>query len=169
MLAFFSEKVSKSCGTRVDHSHQWNISILTLSTAPRLWDNLENSKQSSQDLSVSIPPEHCPTSLLNFTPVTEHFASDLLQKSPAKSCMLDPVPVHLLKKDLNLIVPPVTNIINVSLSQGVFPSSLKKAIIFPSLKKGNPDHEEYNSYRPISNIAFLSKTLERAASIQTTN
>ena len=51
----------------------------------------------------------------------------------------------------------------------MFPSSLKKAIIFPSLKKGNPDHEEYNSYRPISNIAFLSKTLERAASIQTTN
>ena len=50
----------------------------------------------------------------------------------------------------------------------MFPSSLKKAIIFPSLKKGNPDSEEYNSYRPISNIAFLSKTLERAASIQTT-
>ena len=83
--------------------------------------------------------------------------------------MLDPVPVHLLKEDLDLIVPPVTNIINASLSKDVFPSSLKKGIIFPSLKKGNPDHEEYNSYRPISNIAFLSKILERAASIQTTN
>ena len=135
----------------------------------KLRDNLENSKQLSQDLSVSIPPVHCPTSLLNFTPVTEQFVSDLLQKSPAKSCMLDPVPVHLLKEDIAFIVPPVTNIINASFSEGAFPTSLKNAIIFPSLKKGNPDPEEYNSYRPISNIAFLSKTLERAASIQTTN
>ena len=118
-------------------------------------------------MSVSILPVHCLTSLLNFTPVTEQFLSDLLQKTPAKSCMPDPVPV--LKEDLELIVPPVTNITNASLSEGVFPSSPKKAIIFPSLKKANPDHIEYNSYRPISNIAFLSKTLERAASIQTTN
>ena len=51
----------------------------------------------------------------------------------------------------------------------MFPSSLKKNIIFLSLKKGKPDHDEYNSYRPISNIAFLSKILERAASIQTIN
>ena len=83
--------------------------------------------------------------------------------------MLDPVPVHLLKEDLDLIVPSVTKTNNDSLSEGVFPSSLKKSIIFPSLKKGKPDHDEYNSYRPISNIAFLSKILERAASIQTIN
>ena len=76
---------------------------------------------------------------------------------------------HLLKEDLDFIVSPVTNIINASFSEGVFPSSLKKAIILQSLKKGNPDPEEYNSYRPIANIAFLSKTLERAASIQTNN
>ena len=83
--------------------------------------------------------------------------------------MLDPVPVHLLKEDLDFIVPPVTKFINASFFEGAFPSSLRKTIIFPSLKKGNPDPEEYNSYRPISNIAFLSKTLERDASIQTTN
>ncbi|CDQ60626.1 unnamed protein product [Oncorhynchus mykiss] len=48
------------------------------------------------------------------------------------------------------------NIINVSLSTGCVPNSLKVAVIKPLLKKPNLDPENIKNYRPISNLPFLS-------------
>ena len=51
----------------------------------------------------------------------------------------------------------------------------KKGVAHPSLKKSKRDYiklyEQYSSYRypPITNIAFLSKTIERVATTQTMN
>ena len=39
----------------------------------------------------------------------------------------------------------------------------------PLIKKQTLDYEEFSSYRPITNIAFLSKTIERAVAAQTLN
>ena len=39
----------------------------------------------------------------------------------------------------------------------------------PLIKKRTLDCEEFSNYRPITNIAFLSKTIERAAAAQTLN
>ena len=54
------------------------------------------------------------------------------------------------------------NLCNLSLQSGVFPSCLKQAIVFPRLKKPNLDQDNLSSYRPISNLSFLSKIVERA-------
>jgi hypothetical protein len=51
--------------------------------------------------------------------------------------------------------------INLSLSEGKFPDCFKAAIVSPLLKKYSLPHEELNSYRPISNLSFISKVLER--------
>lgn len=134
-----------------------------------LRDELGSSKLSSEELSVTVDSARCQSSFLEFAPVSETYVCELLGKSPAKSCLLDPVPTCILKQDLDLYVPPITTIINASLTAGVFPSSLKKGIIFPSLKKSETDQEEFHSYRPITNIAFMSKSLERVASTQTTS
>ena len=46
---------------------------------------------------------------------------------------------------------------------GCFPASQKQAIVRPRLKKPSLDPLELNSYRPISNLSFASKILERLA------
>src|SRR5664279_1487256 len=53
--------------------------------------------------------------------------------------------------------------INMSFSQATFPSSHKHAIITPLLKKPNLDPFDLKSYRPISNLSFISKFTERLA------
>jgi len=47
------------------------------------------------------------------------------------------------------------------LAEGVFPDTIKHAIIRPRLKKPTLDPAEVSSYHPISNLSFISKTIER--------
>ena len=49
-----------------------------------------------------------------------------------------------------------------------FPSPWKRAIILPKLKRPNLD-PIFSNYRPLSNLYFISKITERAASIQVVN
>ena len=55
----------------------------------------------------------------------------------------------------------ITNIVNVTLLTGIFPSKLKSAIVLPLLKKQNLDSESFKNYRPVSNLPFLSKVVEK--------
>ena len=50
-----------------------------------------------------------------------------------------------------------------SLSSGTFPTALKHARIIPLLKKSTLDANSFSSYRPISNLPFLGKVIERIA------
>ena len=50
----------------------------------------------------------------------------------------------------------------VTLSQGRFSESLRLADVKPILKKLTPNSSVLSSYRPISNLPFISKVLERA-------
>ena len=93
---------------------------------------------------------------------------DVLQKrrsiiisSPPKSCCLDPIPTPLLMKHLDSTVGTITSIINESLSSGSVPDSFKHAIVRPLLKKQNMPPNELKNYRPVSNLPFLSKILEK--------
>ena len=72
----------------------------------------------------------------------------------------------LLKRFIDFLVSPITAILNLSLSSVTFPSALKHASISPLLKKPNLDPDDPNSYRPVSNLPFLSKLIERAIFIQ---
>ena len=55
----------------------------------------------------------------------------------------------------------ITNIINLSLTTGIVPDHFKQAVVTPLLKKPGLDSECFKNYRPISNLPFLSKLLER--------
>ena len=81
--------------------------------------------------------------------------------SPSKSCDLDPIPTILLKACLDVLIKPITDIINASLCYGFFPDDFKCAHVNPVLKKSTLPKEELNSYRPISNLSFISKILEK--------
>ena len=77
-----------------------------------------------------------------------------------KSRELEFLPTSVLKKALPYVIDTITSIMNVSMEQGVFPDSWKIAIIRPLLKKLDLDLITSN-YRPVSNLPFLSKVLEK--------
>jgi len=79
----------------------------------------------------------------------------------AKQCSLDPVPTWLVKQCADVLAPVLASMANMSLSEAVFPSSQKHAIIKPILKKANLDVFDLKSYRPVSNLSFIGKLLER--------
>ena len=62
---------------------------------------------------------------------------------------------------LEEILPAFTIIVNRSLQTGTFPDIYKHAVISPLLKKQSLDQNDLKSYRPISNLSFLSKILEK--------
>ena len=82
-------------------------------------------------------------------------------KAPSKSCCLDPVPTDILKELLPVILPFVTNMCNASLQEGTLPVSQRHALVTPGLKKANADPTDAKNYRPISNLTFISKVVER--------
>ena len=53
------------------------------------------------------------------------------------------------------------NIVHASFREGVFPETLKHAIVRLRLKKPTLSPEDLNSFRPISNLSFVSKIVER--------
>ena len=77
------------------------------------------------------------------------------------TCSLDTIPTFLLKSCLDSLLHPITTIINLALSEGTFPDIFKKATVRPLLKKYNLPQDDLSSYRPIFNLNFVSKILER--------
>ena len=101
-------------------------------------------------------------SLFSFKLLEETDVKKLIMQAKSTTCELDIIPSHILKQHLSPLLPVITNILNMSLEQGVFPDAWKHAVIKPLLKKKGLELV-LNNYRPISNLPFLSKVLEKAA------
>ena len=80
---------------------------------------------------------------------------------PTKNCSLGPISTVLLKQCLPGLVPTIACIVNKSLSTGTVPLIFKQAIVKPLLKRPGLDPNILKHYRPVSNLPFLSKVLER--------
>ena len=81
--------------------------------------------------------------------------------SPKSTCSSDFVPSNLLPLCIDATAPVITRIVNLSLSSGKFPKEFKYAAVKPLLKKPTLDSTDLKNYRPISNLSFLSKLVER--------
>jgi hypothetical protein len=99
--------------------------------------------------------------------VTEQEVENIIvDANGKKSCELDPIPATILKGCKKTLLPTFTNIINKSLETACMPVQLKEALLKPKLKKRNLEFEEYSNFRPISNLKFLSKIIEKAVATQ---
>ena len=107
--------------------------------------------------------------LTSFEPATTTEVEKIIMSSPNKSCDLDPLPTILLKACLDVLIKPITDIINASLCSGLFPEDFKCAHVNPILKKTTLAKEDLNSYRPISNLSFISKILEKVVANRLTS
>ena len=98
-----------------------------------------------------------------FEPATDNEVKKIITSSPQKTCPLDPIPTWLLKActDSESLLSSITGIINRSLMDGCVPEDFKGALVTPLLKKQTLDCNILNNYRPVSNLKFISKVLEK--------
>ena len=123
--------------------------------------NLRNSFPQSEEILQQSVISYPGSFLDSFTPVSESFVRDILKNTAPKSCELDPIPTKLLYENLDAVLPTITNIINSSLLSGIVPKDLKTAVVKPLLKKPSLDRNQLKNYRPVSNLPFISKLLEK--------
>ena len=69
--------------------------------------------------SAPVTPSECCVNLCNFAEVNENEVSEYATKPSSKSCSLDPLPAPALKGRLKELLPTITKIVNLSLSNGV--------------------------------------------------
>ncbi|XP_049450826.1 uncharacterized protein LOC125900093 [Epinephelus fuscoguttatus] len=115
------------------------------------------------------PPASPPATiqpLSQLSPMSPAQLTTLMTGIKTSTCTLDPIPSKLIKDCLSAISPLITDIINTSLNSGSVPQTLKLAAITPILKKPGLNTDNPDNFRPISNLPFLSKILERTVASQ---
>ncbi len=132
----------------------------------KIRDDLDSDPQRP---TVSQFPESCPSDcepLTEFHQVSEGYVSSVISKASNASCQLDSHPTWFLKKHLKDHLPAITAIVNSSLSSGNFPAAAHRAIVSPIIKKPSLDKEVLKHYRPVSNLNFVAKIVEKCAAAQ---
>src|SRR6218665_1897459 len=99
-----------------------------------------------------------------FRPILEADLRRIISSSNQKSCELYRLQPFIIVNILDNIIAFLVYIFYRSLSEGCLTESQKRVIVFPALKKPNLDANVCLNYRPISNLSYLSKTLERLVS-----
>lgn len=94
-----------------------------------------------------------------FQPVIEQEVNKIVRGLKSNSCGVDNINSFVLKLIINRISSVITDIINTSFEQKVFPDKWKKAIIKPIPKSAFPIKE--SDFRPISLLCTLSKIIEK--------
>src|SRR6218665_2888218 len=127
------------------------------------------------------PRRHCRVPPPEFPPTVHRLATrreissvelrsliTLIMSSAPKSCELDSLPAFLIQDYVDDLLPFLTLLCNRSLQEGVLPDSQKRSVIFPALKLDGLDLKDPSNFRPISNVSFLSKIIEKIVSEQIT-
>ena len=93
-------------------------------------------------------------------PITEAQVLDLINKIPSsKAIGCDGLSAKVLKLAASVLVHPLCRLMNLSITTGCFPSTLKIAQVTPLFKSGS--REDTSNYRPISVLPVLLKILEQ--------
>ena len=95
-------------------------------------------------------------------PVFSEDIVEIVKSSAAKVCELDPIPTKLVKEHIGVIAPVLANIVNVSFQKGEVSKNLKEALLKPLIKSLQLDLV-FPSYRPVSNLSYCSKLIEKIA------
>ena len=116
---------------------------------------------------VTLP---IPNPLLDsFLPLDLPELTSTIKRCKPTTCLLDPIPTRLFKDVFPLPEALVLDQINLSLATGSVPQVFKTAVIRPLPKKPSLDSDALANYRPISNLPFISKILERLVMSQVTD
>ena len=104
---------------------------------------------------------------LNFTlkTVSETDVLKILKSlKPKRSYGIDGITSEVLKLGAEILVVPLTYIINFSIVTGKFPTEWKVAKVIPFHKKG--DKKSFKNYRPVSLLPVPGMVLEKIIALQ---
>ena len=99
--------------------------------------------------------------LSSFGLSTEDEIQKIILSSNSKSCSLDVIPTFLIKERMDEQPPIITALLYSSLQASYVPPTLKSTIVTPILKKPSADCNELSNFRPVSNLPYISKLLEK--------
>ena len=101
----------------------------------------------------------------NFKTLTQDQVSLIIGKAAMKSCPSDPAPTSVVLQVLDVLLPVITCMMNMSFESGLFAEEWRQAPVLPTLKKCDLDIA-YKTFRPVSNLPYVSKLSERVAADQ---
>ena len=128
-------------------------------------DKIMEKLKSDED-GISIGPQYLESEsqtsckFSEFRLVTEDKLASIIKATPTKSCESDPITTKLLKEHMASILPALVKIVNTSLQDSAFSDNLKEALLRPLIKK-NGLELVFTKFRPVSNLSYLSKLIER--------
>lgn len=186
---YFAEKIEQSNGNTKSLFNCLNIlvdskleTVLPSHDTPlQLAENFKNyfrdKIRNIRESFVTINDDECHRNLFtgnsplaNFEPTTEDELKSIILTYGVNCSPEDPIPLKLLKNNLDFFIPIWMDIVNLSLSQGNM-QCLKNAILNPLIKELDHliDIDILKNYRPVSNLVFLSKLIERVVAIRLDN
>ncbi len=104
--------------------------------------------------------------LSNFNTLTEEDVRTLIKECGEKNSAVDPMPTSLVIDRLDVLLPTITKIINLSLDSGTFADIWKCALVHPLLKTVGVDPLFVNC-RPITKLQYISKLTDKVVFSQT--
>ena len=160
--ALMSKKTTPVLPTHVSASDlALSFSEFFIGKITSIRETLEAQQQAVPDAPPTSSREPCSVHMSTFTPASIEEVTKIVKRSASTTCSLDPIPTPLLKDCLDELAPSIAQIVNTSLATGHFPAKFKKALVTPIIKKPTLDPDERNNYRPVSNLSFVSKVVER--------
>ena len=131
--------------------------------------NIENDHDIDESWRYSLHTEYNGDGFANFCVLSDNDVVKVINAMPCKFHCFDPIPLSYVKENLSCFITPLQHMLNQSLQSGIFPDELKHGSVIPIIKSQDSDWEMHNSYRPVTTLPFLSKLLEKAASLQITS
>lgn len=161
-------------------SKSLNINLLHATTSPQESVNITNAYFASIGKELAEKISYFPNShTLNYKTKPSQVSSLVLfDTNCSEVCEViktmkqnsssgwDGIPTSFLKFASSVIAPIITHLTNLCFVQGVFPTTLKQAVITPVYKDGNKS--DPCNYRPISVLTSLSKLLEKLINVRLT-
>ena len=100
--------------------------------------------------------------LRTFEPATLEEITSIAKSYGVKCSPEDPVPASLLSPSIDTFAPFWLEIVNLSLQVGNM-DNMVNAVVLPLIKELNSlvDTDNYKNYRPVSNLVFVGKLIER--------
>ena len=131
--------------------------------------NIRNSFPPSSSLaSNNIENEDSSAVLHHFNLISLDDLRNIITGMIVKTSPDDPLPASVLKPNLEVLLPYILELVNLSLESGDI-TGLKESVINPILKKLNLDKNIKTHFRPIVNLQFLSKVIEKVVLKQLTD
>lgn len=129
-------------------------------------NDITHSKIYSNTVLTHCNVDNTSRELTEFCSLSESEVVKIVNSVNKTYCSLDPFNFSKVPEILPLLIPIFTAIINNCFSLGVFPDSEKIAVVRPLLKKPTLEKNDLKNFRPVSNLTYLSKLIEKAIQYQ---